>query len=67
MTIPLLADKSMAISRAYGVLKEGSSGSYGVLNEGLRWALLLWSEGTSRQKLTGVFLKSLLFDLSLAL
>ena len=54
MTIPLLADKSMAISRAYGVLKE---------DEGLRWALLLWSEGTSRQKLTGVFLKSLLFDL----
>ena len=40
MTIPLLADKSMAISRAYGVLKE---------DEGLRWALLLWSEGTSRQ------------------
>ena len=58
MTIPLLADKSMAISRAYGVLKE---------DEGLRWALLLWSEGTSRQKLTGVCLKSLLFDLSLAL
>ena len=28
MTIPLLADKSMAISRAYGVLKE---------DEGLRW------------------------------